>query len=475
VKEIIETKSLNRHDFPEPFHWGVSTAALQTEGAWNEDGKSASIWDVFSNRKGKIHKGHHPAIACDFYNRYNEDIELLKILGIPNFRFSISWSRVLPNGVGRINQKGLDFYKKLADKLLEKGIKPWPTLYHWDLPQALENKGGWTNREILNWFSEFSETIGREMGNRGIKNWMVLNEPMVFTGAGYFLGYHAPGKRGFSNFIPAMLHAALSTRIGEEALRSYQADINIGSTYSCSFITPKTNRENDLNAAVKADALLNRLYIEPAMGLGFPIKELPMLKPVEKWMKDGDESRLKANLDFVGVQNYTREVAESCWYVPYLKARLVNAKKRGVPHTDMHWEVYPEALYEMLNQFSRYQPDKPLIVTENGAAFPDFWDGSERVEDPLRVQYLQDHIAQVRRACDDGLNIAGYFVWTLMDNFEWAEGYRPRFGLVYNDFETQKRVIKDSGRWYSAFLGDVELNGELEGQDIQPKTHSIIN
>jgi len=249
-----------------------------------------------------------------------------------------------------------------------------------------------------------------------------------------------------------MLHAALCTRIGEEVLRSHQSEITIGSTYSCSFITPKSVREKDLEAAKRADALLNRLFVEPAMGLGFPLDDLPMLKPVEKWMKQGDDSALKANLDFIGVQNYTREVAEACWYVPYLKARLVNARKRGVPHTDMQWEVYPEALYEMLVQFHRYQPEKPVIVTENGAAFPDLYDGSDAVHDPLRVQYLQQHIAQVRRAMNDGVPVSGYFVWTLMDNFEWAEGYRPRFGLVYTDFPSQKRIIKDSGRWYSEFL-----------------------
>jgi len=454
-----------RDQFPDSFAWGVSTAALQTEGAWNLDGKSPSVWDTFSARKGKIHKGHHPQMACDFYNRYPDDIELLKILGIPNFRFSISWSRVLPNGTGRLNEKGMDFYKSLVDKLLENEITPWPTLYHWDLPQLLEDKGGWTNRDILHWFEDFANTVGLSLGNRGIQNWMVLNEPMVFTGAGYFLGYHAPGKRGFTNFIPAMLHAALCTKIGEEVLRSHQSDITIGSTYSCSYITPKTIREKDLLAAKRADALLNRLFVEPAMGLGFPLDDLPMLRPVEKWMKPGDEARLKANLDFIGVQNYTREVAEACWYVPYLRARLVNAKKRGVPHTDMQWEVYPEALYEMLVQFGRYQPDKPVIVTENGAAFPDVYNGSDVVNDPLRVQYLQKHIAEVNRAIKDGVSVSGYFVWTLMDNFEWAEGYRPRFGLVYNDFDTQKRIIKDSGRWYSDFLSGMETS-DLPSRDV---------
>ena len=386
----------------------------------------------------------------------------MKALGIKNFRFSFAWSRILPNGIGAVNPKCIDFYKRLIDEMLEAGIAPWPTLYHWDLPQVLEDRGGWTNREILNWFAGYTQTIGRELSHRGIENWMVMNEPMVFTGAGHFLGYHAPGRRGFSNFVPAMLHAALCTSLGEQVLRSEQTDIKIGSTFSCSYITAKTVREKDLEAAVKAHALLNRLYIEPAMGLGFPLKELPMLKSVEKLMKPEDEKNLKANLDFIGVQNYTREVAEACWYVPYLKARLVNAKKRGVPHTDMQWEVYPEALYEMLTHFSSYNPEIPVLVTENGAAFPDVWDGTDQLHDPLRVAYLKDHIAQVLRAKKEGIKVEGYFVWTLMDNFEWAEGYRPRFGLIYNDFETQRRVVKDSGKWFSGFISEENAGGGPE-------------
>jgi len=454
---------MRKSDFGTDFHWGVSVAAPQIEGAHNLDGKGPSIWDTFSARRGKIFKNQHPQIACDFYNRYPEDIALMQQMGIPNFRFSIAWSRILPNGTGTVNQKGLDFYKQLIDSLLSAGIEPWLTLYHWDLPQALEDKGGWTKREVLHWFEEYVNVVASQLTGRGIQNWMVLNEPMVFTGAGYFLGYHAPGKRGFSNFVPAMLHAALCTGLGEKILRSHQTDIRIGSTYSCSFITPKSNSEADLKAVKRADALLNRLYIEPAMGLGFPLEELEMLRPVEKYMRAEDESNLKANLDFIGVQNYTREVVEACWYVPYLKARLVNAKKRGVPHTEMQWEIYPSALLEMLKKFAAYNPDIPLIVTENGAAFPDKLDKDNTIIDHERLQYLETHIAEVLKAKQSGIKVDGYFVWTLMDNFEWAEGYRPRFGLVYVDFETQKRIVKSSGHWYASFLDEnVQVLSELE-------------
>ena len=447
---------LKRSDFPENFSWGVSTAALQIEGAWNKDGKGPSVWDTFSARKGKIYRNHHPETACDFYHRYPEDIRILKNLNIENFRFSLSWPRILPEGRGRINQKGLDFYKRLIDALLRQGINPWVTLYHWDLPQALENRGGWTNRDILQAFGEFADTAGKELMHRGVKNWIVLNEPMVFTGAGYFLGYHAPGRKGFSNFIPAMLHAALCTSIGEKTLRSYESDVRIGSAYSCSYITPLTETEADIKASKQADALFNRLFIEPASGLGFPLEDLPFLRRVEKWMKSGDESGLKANLDFTGVQNYTREVVASSRFVPYLGAKLVNARKRRVLHTEMVWEVFPEALFQMIRQFASYNPERPVVVTENGAAFPDFYNGKPLVFDPLRKAYLQDHIGQVKKSIDHGIRAEGYFVWTLVDNFEWAEGYRPRFGLVYLEPETQNRIIKESGRWYGAFLAGVE-------------------
>jgi beta-glucosidase len=418
-------ENLHRDDFGRDFSWGVSVAATQIEGAAATDGKGPSIWDVFSAKRGKIFQNHSPETACNFYNQHSQDFAIMHHLGIRNFRFSISWPRILPLGIGKINHKGLDFYKRLIDQLLSYGIEPWPTLYHWDLPQALENRGGWTNREILGWFETYSVTVASHLGNRGIKNWMVLNEPLVFTGAGYFLGYHAPGRRGFSNFIPAMLHAALCTRIGEGVLRTHESDIRIGSTYSCSLIHPQSQSLADQVSAKKADALLNRLFIEPAMGLGFPVDVLKVLRPVEKFMKKEDEANLKANLDFIGVQNYTREVVTSAWYVPYLKARLVNAKKRGVAHTEMQWEIYPEALYEMLAKFSAYNLKIPLIVTENGAAFPDQWRGEPVIADPQRTDYLIRHLGQVKRAKDSGILVDGYFVWTLMDNFEWAEGYRP--------------------------------------------------
>jgi len=438
-------------DFGADFQWGVSSAAFQTEGAWATDGKGPSIWDTFTNRKGKIKGGQHAQTACDFYHRYREDISLVRQLHIPNFRFSVAWPRIFPEGVGQPNPKGLDFYNRVVDDCLEQGITPWVTLYHWDLPQALQEKGGWTNRDILSWMEDYAGTVVRHLGDR-VKRWMVLNEPTVFTGAGYFFGVHAPGMTGLRNFFPAAHHAALAMgRVGR-LIRSEMDDAEIGTTFSCSSIHPVSSRPRDVKAATRADALINRLFIEPILGLGYPIHSLKALAGIEKYMQAGDEKALPFDFDFIGIQNYTREVVASSFFVPYLRARLVPAAKRDVLGvTEMGWEVYPAAIYEMIEKFSAYPNLPKLYITENGVAFPDAV-VDEQVKDPKRQQYLMDHLAQVLRAKQDGLNVHGYFVWTLTDNFEWAEGYHPRFGLVHVDFETLKRTVKDSGYWYASFL-----------------------
>ncbi|MFC5285243.1 GH1 family beta-glucosidase [Pedobacter alpinus] len=442
--------TLNKEDFGPHFKWGVTVAAYQIEGGHDADGKGFSIWDVFTQQKGKTKDGHHGNIACDFYNQYQNDISLIKELNIPNFRFSIAWSRILPQGIGEINQAGIDYYNRVIDCCLAAGITPWLTLYHWDLPYALELKGGWTNREIIKWFEEFVSICAKNFGNR-VKNWIVMNEPVVFTGAGYFLGLHAPGRRGMKNFLPAVLHTTLAIAAGGRVLRQYVKDANIGTTFSCSHVEPYRNIERDFMAVKRIDALLNRLYIEPLLGLGFPEKDLPVLKGIKKMMQPEDDKNLIFDFDFIGIQNYTREVVKNSWLMPYVSASLVKAEKRKVPLTTMGWEVYPEAMYEMIKKFSVYPQIKKLLITENGAAFPDELVNGE-VYDVERKKYIQDNLKQILRAKDDGYEVNGYFVWTLTDNFEWAEGYHPRFGLIHVDFDTLKRTVKDSGKWYADFL-----------------------
>ena len=442
--------SFTKEDFGPRFKWGVSVAAYQIEGAHDLDGKGLSIWDVFTNAKGKIKDNQHGNIACDFYNKYHDDIALIKKLNIPNFRFSISWSRILPHGTGKINQAGINYYNSVINHCLELGIEPWLTLYHWDLPNELEKQGGWTNRKVIQWFEEFVNICAKNFGDR-VKNWMVMNEPVVFTGAGYFLGIHAPGRRGMKNFLPAIHHTTLAIAAGARVLRSICPHANIGTTFSCSHIQPHRNLERDRKAAARVDALLNRLYIEPLLGLGYPEKELPVLKGIKKIMLPQDEKNMQFDFDFIGIQNYTREIIKNSWLMPYLQASLIKAENRKVPITAMKWEVYPEAIYQMIKKFNQYPQIKNLMITENGAAFPDELINNE-VKDTKRKKYIIDNLAQILRAKNEGYNVEGYFIWTLTDNFEWAEGYHPRFGLIHIDFETQKRTIKNSGHWYANFL-----------------------
>jgi beta-glucosidase len=440
-----------KNDFGDDFSWGVSTAAYQVEGAHNIDGKGPSIWDSFSQKKKKIFKNHNGNIACDSYHRYAEDISLVYKLNIPNYRFSISWSRILPQGVGAVNHKGIDYYNRVIDFCLELGIEPWITLYHWDLPEALQQKGGWTNREVIHWFSYYVDCCIKNFGDR-VRHWMILNEPMVFTGAGYFLGVHAPGKKGLSNFLAAAHHAAICQAEGGRIIKSLRNDCKVGTTFSYSHIEPYRKwDERDMKAAVKVDALLNRMFIEPLLGMGYPTKKLKIMERIERFMHPHDENKLAFDMDFIGLQNYTREVVSHAPLMPFVKAKIIKASKRKVDRTLMDWEVYPPSIYKALKRFNNYPQVKEIIITENGAAFDDVFE-ENKVNDHKRVKFLQDHIAQVLLAKKEGVKVNGYFVWTLLDNFEWAEGFYPRFGLVNVDFGTQQRTIKSSGSWYSQFL-----------------------
>jgi beta-glucosidase len=449
-----------RPDFGPDFHWGLSTAAYQIEGGSDLDGKGPSIWDAFVQRRGKIKRGEHARVACDFYQRWPQDLDLLQALAVPNLRLSVAWSRVLPQGTGPINPRGLDFYDRLVDGCLERSIAPWLTLYHWDLPLALQQRGGWKNRLIIPWFTDYAELMARRLGDR-VRHWMVLNEPLVFTGAGHLLGIHAPGQRSVNAFLSSVHHAALAQAEGGRALRAtLPATAQIGTTFSCSYLTPwRPGLPRDERATRRADAVLNRLFVEPALGLGYPVAEAPFLSRLERCMQPGDEGRLAFDFDFWGVQNYTREVVRHSPYVPLLWASLVGAARRGVPHTQMGWEVFPESLYHMLRQFSRYAHAPRLLVTENGAAFPDQLLPMGRVPDAARQAYLQACIGQVLRARREGVAVEGYFAWSFTDNFEWAEGYEPRFGLVHLDYATQRRTVKDSGRWYQRFLAGEPVPG----------------
>lgn len=451
MSKNLDYFDLQANDFGEDFIWGVSTAAYQIEGAHDIHDKGPSIWDHFTSKKGNTYQNQHGNDACEFYHKFQEDILLMRKMNIDHFRFSLSWSRILPNGTGAISSKGIQFYNDVINFCLECGITPWVTLYHWDLPLALEQKGGWTNPEILGWFQEYVTVCANSFGDR-VKNWMVLNEPMVFTGAGYFLGVHAPGRKGLKNFLPSVHHAVLCQAAGGRILRNLVANANIGTTFSCSQISPYRNNSRDHKAAERADAMLNRLFIEPSLGMGYPWDTIPVLKRLQSYIMPGDAENSVFDFDFVGIQNYTREKVKHSYFVPYIRAKIVKASKRKVRATLMDWEVYPPSIFKMIKRFNSYEGVKKIMITENGAAFADeIYQGG--VHDEERLSYLQAYLKQVNKAQRVGLKVDGYFVWTFTDNFEWAEGYYPRFGLVYIDFENQQRIVKSSGQWFSRFLG----------------------
>ena len=446
---------LSREDFGSDFKWGVATAAYQIEGAVDEDGRTDCVWDVFARKKGRIRNGDHARHACDFYNRYEQDLELVKELGFEQFRFSLSWSRILPDGHGRVNQAGVDYYNRLIDKCIALGIEPWITLYHWDLPQALEKSGGWKNRRTVEWFAEYAAVCANAFGDR-VRHWIVLNEPMAVAGLGYTTGEHAPGNKGIHNFLPVVHHLALSQAEGGRVLRQLLPNARIGNAISCSHVIPNSQSAADIRAARRADALMNRLFIEPALGLGYPQDAFPFLSNIKRFMREGDRERLKFDFDFWGLQNYFSVVVQHSYLAPVMWLKEVPATLRNVPTTGLGWEISPSGMYEILKQFQRYKGVRELVITENGAAFKDKMKEG-KVEDHDRRAYYHDYLDAVLKAKNDGVNIAGYFAWTLLDNFEWAHGYSARFGLVYVDFKTQERTVKESGRWFAGFLKKPEM------------------
>jgi beta-glucosidase len=443
---------LSAREFGDDFQWGVAMAAVQNEGAWNSYGKGPSIWDNFARRQGKIKGGGKPTVACDFYHRYKDDILLAKALGFSVFRFSLSWARILPEGMGRVNREGLAFYHRVIDECLNLGLTPYVTLYHWDMPMALEKEGGWTSHLMLKWFTRWATLCAEEYGDK-VKDWIVLNEPFGFTSLGYMLGRHAPGRVGLTNFLPAIHHAALAQAEGGRILRQLVPGAHIGTSFSCSEVLPHTNNPEDVQAAKRMDILMNRLFIEPALGRGYPREDFKFLEKLELHNRSWKYTeRMSFNFDFIGIQNYFPIVVRHNPLIPIVQASEVKASARGVPYTAMGWEINPDSFYRILKRFWLYGGVKEIIVSESGAAFRDEVVGGA-VNDQPRVEYYQQYLLALLRAKKEGVNIKGYFAWTLMDNFEWAEGYKARFGLIHVDFDSQLRTIKNSGYWFRDFLG----------------------
>lgn len=444
----MSKKKIKSVKFTEEFTWGVATSAYQTEGAYNLYGKEDSIWDTFTNsRKFKNGTGNE---AVDFYHNYKEDILRIKEMNLDSFRFSISWPRIFPKGVGEANYEGVQFYHNVINFCLQQDITPWITLYHWDLPQVLEDKGGWTSRSILDWFSYYVDFCTKEYGSK-VKNWMVLNEPMSFVGLGYFTGDHAPGKKGLKNFLPAAHHAVLCQAIGGRIVRNNVSEAYVGTTFSCSHVSPKNLYLKNIRAAKRIDVLLNRFFIEPLLGLGYPLDDMPGLKKIKKYFKPGDEKLMQFDFDFIGVQYYFRIVAQHSLFPPILFAKQVPAEKRNVNTNSMGMEIYHKGLYKVLKKFQKYKDIDAIYITETGVSLNDELKNNE-IEDLKRIKYIKKTLLKVDKAIKKGINVKGIFFWTLIDNFEWAEGVKPRFGLIYNNFKSQKRTFKNSAKWLKEFL-----------------------
>lgn len=430
-------------DFGNDFLWGVAVAAAQIEGASDKYGKGPSIWDTFAKKPGN---------ACDFYHRFREDLALVKFLNFKVFRFSISWPRLLPFGSGLINQEGIKFYHEVIDECLKLDIVPYITLYHWDLPEALEQEGGWASFSVNGAFNSFVELCGREYGDK-VKNWIVMNEPFGFTSLGYMLGIHAPGQTGLTNFFTAVHHAAIAQADGGRILRSEVSSANIGTTFSCSEIIPFTDSDADQLAAKRMDSLVNRLFIEPLLGMGYPTADWEVLEKFAiKHSTWRHTTRLTFDFDYIGLQNYFPLTVKYNAFVPVLQAWEVKAKTRKKPFTAMGWEVNAKSFYNIIKQFAAYPQIKKLMITENGAAYKDILGSDGKVHDQERIAYFEQYLTALLELKKEGFSITGYMAWTLMDNFEWAEGFDKRFGLIYTNFKTQERTVKDSGYWFKEFL-----------------------
>jgi beta-glucosidase len=436
--------------FPKDFIWGAATSSYQIEGAWNKDGKGESIWDRFTHTPGKIEDGSSGDVACDHYHRWAEDIALMKALGLQAYRFSVSWPRILPQGRGQVNQAGLDFYSRLADGLLEAGITPFLTLYHWDLPQALQDQGGWPARATAEAFVEYADIVSRHLGDQ-VKYWMTHNEPWVAAFVGYQEGRHAPGIQDWPASLQAAHHLLLSHGWAVPVIRQNSPQAEVGIVLNTSPGVPASPSQADFQAYRFHDGHLNRWCMDALYGRHYPADMVADHiarghLPAEglPFVREGDMGIIATPMDFLGVNYYSREVLRDSNAPDNLPQTILPRSER----TEMGSEVYPPGFYDILNRFHfEYQP-RQIYITENGASYSDGPDAAGRIRDERRICYLHRHLVAAHKAMHNGVPLKGYFAWSLLDNFEWARGYAQRFGLVWVDYETQQRLPKDSALWY---------------------------
>ncbi len=448
------------YTFPASFIWGTATASYQIEGGVRDGGRGPSIWDTFSHTPGNVVGGHTGDVACDHYHRWQEDLQHLRILGVQSYRFSIAWPRVLPEGTGPVNRAGLDFYERLVDGLLAAGIRPAITLYHWDLPYALQLRGGWANRETVDAFVRYAEVVFKRLGDR-VPLWITHNEPWCAAFLGHQLGHHAPGMKDLAVALQAAHHLLLSHGRVVQLIRSLRLPGEIGITLNLAPAYPASEAEQDRQAAWRQDGYLNRWFLDPVFFGRYPedmwalyASQVPLPQ-----LREGDLEVIAQPIDFLGVNYYS--VARIA-HDPQHPTRWRHVGPVG-PVTDMGWEIWPDGLLDLLLRLRADYGDPVLYITENGCAYPDRPEADGRVADPLRIRYIEQHLVRCHQAIARGVRLRGYYAWSLMDNFEWAFGYTKRFGLIYVDYDTQARIWKDSAHWYRQVIAANGVTDEAEG------------
>jgi beta-glucosidase len=442
--------------FPKDFLWGTATASYQIEGAVNEDGRGETIWDRFSHTPGKVYKNQNGDIACEHYHRYREDIRLMKAIGLKSYRFSIAWARIYPSGSGKINTAGIDFYQRLVDELLGSGIIPMITLYHWDLPQILQDKGGWGQRDTVKYFLDFAGTMFEALCDR-VQLWITHNEPWVAAYVGHKTGAHAPGMRDAETALQVSHHLLLSHAQAVQLFQEYKkADGQIGITLNIAPAYPDTDSPEDAQAAQYYDGYQNRWFLDPIFKGQYPedMRELYRQRYEAPRIESEDlEDFKKSSIDFLGVNYYMRKILRRPERKNELFAEL-RPDYQGVRFTEMDWEVYPDGLYSLLTRIQKDYDPPALYVTENGIACRDVQSANGQIQDGERISYLRDHFSAAHKAIRAGVKLKGYYVWSLIDNFEWAHGYSKRFGIVYVDYDTQARILKESAHWYREVINN---------------------
>lgn len=436
--------------FPADFLWGAATSSYQIEGAVDEDGRTPSIWDTFAATPGRVDQGDTGAVAVDHYHRYREDVALMADLGLNAYRFSVAWPRVQPDGIGSGNAPGIAFYDRLVDELLAKGITPWTTLYHWDLPEALEQAGGWPARDTAERFADYTAIIAEALGDR-VKHWITLNEPWCAAFLGYASGIHAPGRTDPADAVAASHHLMLGHGLAVQRLRDIVPDAQVGVTVNLYPVSPLDDSGRHDDAVRRIDGLMNRWFLDPLFKGSYPKDVLHDLAAVTDaaFILDGDSDVIAQPLDFLGVNYYTRHVVGAGLWPGSSDVRF--HLNNGLETTATGWDIDPQGLVDILSRVQRDYPAIPVYLTENGAAFDDVAiDGI--VHDANRIEFLESHLASLATLRRQGMDIRGYFAWSLLDNYEWSEGYAKRFGIVHVDYETQKRTPKDSANWYADLI-----------------------